>query len=115
MFYDVYLELCQKAGEKPYVVAAMCGAKSNSSVAQWQRGSVPRKAVLEQIAAHFNVTIDFLLTGKEKAPTREESELSEREVKLLEAFRALTEEQQESVLLLLSAAAQTPANPASGG
>jgi transcriptional regulator with XRE-family HTH domain len=74
MFYDVYAELCQKAGEKPYAVAALCGAKSNSSVAQWQKGSVPRQPILQKIADHFGVSIDYLLTGEEKSPAAEAAE-----------------------------------------
>ena len=112
MFYDVYSELCKKTGEKPYAVAALAGAKSNSAVAQWQKGSIPRQPVLQKIADHFGVSIDYLLTGKEKAPAHEEPELSEDEVMLLTAYRALPPDEKRSVLLLLRrAAAQDPGDP----
>lgn len=123
MFYDTYAELCRRSGEKPYAVAALCGATSNSSVAQWQKGSTPRKPVLQKIAEHFNVSIDYLLTGKEKQPAvsgelfenllihGEEKQpavsdgLSEDEVMLLDLFRSLPEDERQSVLLLLRRAA----------
>lgn len=111
MFYDIYSELCKRTGEKPYAVAAMAGAKSNSAVAQWQRGSIPRQPVLQKIADHFGVSMEYLLTGKEKAPAREEPELSEAETMLLSAFRSLTEDQKRLVLQWLSAAAQDPGDP----
>ncbi len=108
MFYDVYAELCRKTGEKPYVVASMVGAKSNSSVASWQRGSIPRQPILQRIADHFGVSIDYLLTGEEKQPTVS-GELSEDEVKLLEAYRAVADQKKEIYLQILTQAAeQTP-------
>ena len=103
MFYDVYSALCKRTGEKPYAVAALAGAKSNSAVAQWQKGSIPRQPVLQKIADHFGVSIDYLLTGTETAPA--EPELSEDEALLLSAYRALPEDEKRSVLLLLRRAA----------
>lgn len=99
MFYDTYAELCRRSGEKPYAVAALCGATSNSSVAQWQKGSTPRKPVLQKIAEHFNVTMDYLLTGEEKQPSVPEG-LSEKDQRLIAWFRSLSREKQEALLTL---------------
>lgn len=114
MFYDVYLSLCKKTGEKPYAVASLVGVKNNSSVASWQRGSVPRQPVLEAIAEHFGVTIDYLLTGEEKPagffknlqifgeqkqPSVPEG-LSEKDQRLIAWFRSLPEEKQKAILIL---------------
>ena len=113
MFYDVYAELCRKTGEKPYVVASMVGAKSNSSVAAWQRGSIPRRPILQKIADHFGVSIDYLITGEEKQPSVSEG-LSDDELMLIEAYRALPADERQNVLSLLRLAAkQDPASPAS--
>lgn len=114
MFYDVYLSLCKKTGEKPYAVASLVGVKNNSSVASWQRGSVPRQPVLEAIAEHFGVTIDYLLTGEEKQPAffknlqifGEQKQpsvpegLSEKDQRLIAWFRSLPEEKQKAILIL---------------
>lgn len=104
MFYDTYLALCKRAGEKPYSVPLALGAKTNACVDQWKKGSVPRQPMLEKIAEHFNVSIDYLLTGEEKQPAVSEG-LSEDEVMLLDLFRSLPEDERQSVLLLLRRAA----------
>ena len=66
MFYDQFILLCEKTGEKPYSVTKALGIKSTSIVEQWKKGSTPRQHVLESVADHFGVTIDYLLTGEEK-------------------------------------------------
>ena len=103
MFYENYERLCNETGEKPYALAVELGAKNNAVVAQWKKGSVPRKAMLEKIADHFGVTVSELMYGKETAPA--EPELSEDEAMLLAAYRALPEDEKRSVLLLLRRAA----------
>lgn len=61
------------------------------------------------VAERFGVSLEYLLTGKETAPAREEPELSEDEAILLSAYRALPDDEKRSVLLLLRrAAAQAP-------
>ena len=99
MFYDTYLALCKKAGEKPYSVPLVLGAKTNACVDQWKKGSVPRQPMLEKIAEHFNVTIDYLLTGEEKQPSVPEG-LSEKDQRLIAWFRSLPEEKQKAILIL---------------
>lgn len=61
MFYDVFIDLCKRNNEKPYVVAMELGAKSNSIVGQWKKGSVPRQPLLHKIAEHFHVSEAYLL------------------------------------------------------
>ena len=115
MFYDTYVSLCKKTGEKPYAVASLVGVKNNSSVASWQRGSVPRHQVLEKIAEHFGVTIDYLLTGEDKRPALFENmlihgeqkqpavsgELSADEINLIEAFRDIPDAEKQTFLRMI--------------
>ena len=70
MFYDVYKKLCDENGEKPYQLPLKLGAKSNSMVAQWKKGSLPRSEMLQKIAEYFKVTVGFLMDGEtdEKNP-----------------------------------------------
>lgn len=78
MFYETYEKLCSENGEKPYQLPLKLGAKSNSVVAQWQKGSVPRGEMLQKIATHFNVSVEYLLTGgdeKETSPVHDDTEL----------------------------------------
>lgn len=112
MFYDIYAELCKKAGEKPYSVPLLLGAKGNDCVTQWKKGSTPRQPMLQKIADHFGVTIDYLLTGKEKSPGAEAPELTREEIDLLTAFRSLPPEDRAFVLRQLSALSQQPRAPA---
>ena len=100
MFYDNFKYLCDKRGEKPYSVLKNLGSNSASIIEQWKKGSVPRQAMLEKIAAYFNVSIDFLLTGEEKKPFASER-LSPTERKLISAFRSLPNQAQGAVLTLL--------------
>lgn len=65
MFYDVYMKLCEEHGEKPYQLVLNLGAKSNGVVAQWAKGSTPRKKMLDAIADYFNVPVAYLLTEDE--------------------------------------------------
>lgn len=78
MFYEIYEKLCSENGEKPYQLPLKLGAKSNSVVAQWQKGSVPRGAMLQKIANYFDVTVEYLLTGEseenKKSPVPEGTE-----------------------------------------
>lgn len=67
MFYDRYIALCVTSGEKPYSVAKNLGL-SNSNVAQWKKGSTPRKEVLQRIAEYFNVSVAYLM-GLEELPS----------------------------------------------
>ena len=72
MFYDNYEKLCEQKGEKPFALPLKLGAKSNSMVAQWKKGSTPRPEMLQKIADYLSVTTTELLYGesdtKEKDP-----------------------------------------------
>lgn len=108
MFYENYERLCQEHGVKPYALAVQLGAKNNAVVAQWKKGAVPRQPMLEKIADYFKVPVSELLFGKEKQPTVS-GELSEDEIKLLEAYRAVADQKKEIYLQILTQAAeQTP-------
>lgn len=116
MFYDQFIELCEKAGEKPYSVTKSLGIKSTSIVEQWKKGSTPRQPMLEKIAEHFGVTIDYLLTGKEQQSRLFENllifgeekqpavsgELSEDEAMLLCFYRALPDKDKPTALLVFN-------------
>lgn len=91
VFYKIYAELCEKHGEKPYTLSVELGSKSNSAVAQWQKGSVPRGEMLQKIATHFNVSVEYLLTGKnEKSPAPKSAEL-------IPGYSDLSEEEKKKV------------------
>ena len=64
MFYAIYKKLCDENGEKPYQLPMKLGAKSNSMVAQWKKGSLPRPEMLQKIADHFHVSVGYLVDGE---------------------------------------------------
>ena len=115
MFYEKYIELCDKTREKPYKLAVELGAKNNAVVAQWKKGAVPRMAMLEKIADHFGVTIDYLITGEDKRPALFENmlihgeqkqlagngELSADEINLIEAFRDIPDAEKQTFLRMI--------------
>lgn len=68
MFFDVYEKLCAEHNEKPYSLPLKLGAKSNSVVAQWKAGSLPRPEMLQKIADYFHVSVPYLMFGEEEKP-----------------------------------------------
>ena len=64
MFWDKYCKLCEKNGIKPRKLAYSLGM-SPTGVNRWLHGSVPNHELLEQIAAYFGVTTDYLIGDEE--------------------------------------------------
>lgn len=102
MFYDIYKKLCEDTGEKPYQLPLKLGSKSNSVVAQWKNGSLPRPEMIQKIADYFNVSVEYLMFGeidKEKLPANKSGELTENDMKLLKFFRSLPPEKLKAILI----------------
>lgn len=97
MFYAIYEQLCTEHGEKPYQLPLKLGAKSNSVVAQWQKGSVPRGAMLQKIADHFGVSVAYLLGETEQKNPSTTSEGSEG----IPGYSTLSEENKATVRNLI--------------
>ena len=105
-------ELCAEKKLTIQKLEAAAGL-ANGSIGKWAKAS-PKAESVAAVAEALGVSMDYLYTGKEKAPAHEEPELSEDEAILLSAFRALPEAEKRSVLLLLQrAAGQDPSSPAS--
>ena len=95
MFYQRYLELCEKSGERPYSLVLKLGAKSNSIVDQWKKGSSPRPEMLKKIADYFGVSIGYLMGLEEEKPALpKESELDSA---LVSRLVQLSPEEREKV------------------
>lgn len=95
MFYDKYIALCELHNEQPYKLVLELGAKSNSIVDQWKKGSVPRQKMLSAIASHFNVSVSYLLDLSEpkmsikKAPDPKAEGLTAKQIELIELVKQL--------------------------
>lgn len=75
-----------------------------TAVAMWESGkSEPDNATLLKLSKIFNVTADYLLTGKNspQEPPAEKEALSADELRLLKAYRAASGKRKEAVLDLL--------------
>ena len=102
--------LCKEKGVSFRKVELSLGF-SNGILRSWEK-KTPSADKLAAVADYFGVSMEYLLTGKEKAPAHEEPELSEDEVMLLSAYRALPPDEKRTVLMLLRrAAAQDPGDP----
>lgn len=94
MFYDQFIALCKKNGEKPTPLIKSLGL-SAGNIKRWENGSTVNSDILLLLSEHFKVSVDYLLTGKEKG-----TELPENipEQELLESYRKLSDFEKGEVL-----------------
>lgn len=64
MFWQKYVEVCEKNGVRPRKAAAEIGV-ADATVTRWKNGSTPNRDTLEKVAKRFGVTIDYLLDSDE--------------------------------------------------
>lgn len=97
MFYEIFTMLCNKKKISPTATLKEIGV-STSKLTAWKNGSTPSVAVLILISEFFNVSIDYLVYGKERIVNEPEREkiksVDAKEQRLLNAFRALPLEEQ---------------------
>ena len=63
--YEIYQRLLDEKGLKNADVARATGI-SNMTLSDWKRGkSVPKADKMRKIAEYLNVSVDYLMTGKE--------------------------------------------------
>lgn len=65
MFYLNFVRLCNGIAKSPSAVAEEMGFQ-RSVVTRWSKGSVPRKATIEKIAAYFGVPAEELTNEEQK-------------------------------------------------
>ncbi len=69
--YEIFVELLQNKGVTAYQVCKATGI-AGATVSDWKKGkSTPKQDKLKKIADYFEVSLDYLTTGKEsvtKAP-----------------------------------------------
>lgn len=101
-FYKRYCELCTKAGKTVSGAAAAVGL-SNAAANGWENGKIPNDTTLVKLSKYFGVTVEYLKTGEEKAPTqtgeRSDDELT---MQIIEALKNADKEQREAILTLLT-------------
>ena len=63
--YEIYQRLLDEKGLKNADVARATGI-SNMTLSDWKRGkSVPKADKMKKIAKYLNVSVDYLMTGKD--------------------------------------------------
>lgn len=98
MFSETVKELRLKHRMTQDELAARVNLTQNSVSAWERRGAVPPMEILTQLAKIFNVSIDYLLTGK-KSNARE---CTFEELQLLEKYDRLTNDQKILIQNLLT-------------
>lgn len=66
MFYNRLQQCCTKLNTTPTALAKELNI-STSNVTNWKKGTMPNGEVLIRLSEFLNVSIDYLLTGKEPA------------------------------------------------
>lgn len=89
--YEIFLKLLEEHHVTAYKVGKETGIGA-STFSDWKSGrSQPKKDKLQKIADYFNVSIDFLLTGKESTD-EEKSEISKKSKRDIKEILASTEQ-----------------------
>lgn len=97
MFYDHFLELCNKKGISPSKVALLNGI-SKTSVTRWKNGATPNGEILKKIADYFGVTTDFLLTGSDNKKSPGANPEDDYQFALLDGSKELTDEGKKELI-----------------
>lgn len=95
MFYDKFIELCNKKKVLPAKVATECGF-NRASITNWKNnGYTPRRDILMKLAAYFDVSVDSLLdeTDQKKKPSANNDEGQQNSF-----VRSLTQHEQLVIL-----------------
>jgi len=99
VFYKQFIELCSELGVKPTPLIKSLGL-SAGNIKRWEEGATVNSDILLKLSEHFKVSVDYLLTGKEKSPT---TELTADEQELLTYYNKLPQNQKNKTLGRLEA------------
>ena len=99
MFYDRFCEVCREKGTKPTIVIQELGL-SSGNMTNWKKGRTPKTDVINRVAEHLGVSIDYLLekTDIKEAPSQNEDAISEAEKKIHQNIKLLNDEGLEKAI-----------------
>ena len=100
MFYDIFVQLCERENKKPGTVAREIGF-DNSLITHWRkRGFAPKDELKQKIADYFNVTVDYLLGNQDikKEPSVLDDPKNEIIDKIITKLCSLSDDNQKKVL-----------------
>ena len=87
MFYDIFTKKCKEKGFSPTAVLQELNI-STSKLTAWKKGSVPNGNFLILISEFLDVSVDYLLTGRERS--YQSIELSNDEQELLSYYKLMS-------------------------
>ena len=110
MYYENFEKLCQINSVKPSHVSKATGI-STATLTSWKKGTyTPKQDKLQLIADYFQVSVDYIMTGKEKESAftvemaKIDVQLSNQSKRLKEYMLKLAElpkDKQENILNLI--------------
>lgn len=69
--YEIFEKLCKEKGVTPYRVCKETGI-TTGTISNWKAGRyTPKQDKMQKIAAFLDVSIEYLMTGKEKTEKKE--------------------------------------------
>ena len=93
MFWEMLISICNDNNTTPTATVKALGI-SLGSVTKWKKGAQPNSTTIKKIADYFNVSVAYLkgeTDEKEKQPTQ--SELSEKQKRLIKIIEAMSDDQ----------------------
>lgn len=102
MFWENYSELCKKKEVSPNKAAAEIGI-SSGSVTAWKNGRLPRSAALIKIAEYFDVTVEDLLSKKEKPADNVSEPIDQTDQTIMNLLKLFPQEERQAIIAELAA------------
>lgn len=103
MFWDNFVNQCEKIEKSPTVVVEELGFK-RSAVTSWKNGALPQVKNRKKIADYFGITVEELM-GTKKEPAGM-GELDKQMQEIVELLNSATPEQRNAVETLLRSRAK---------
>lgn len=98
MYYENFEKLCKKYNVTPSKVSKATGI-STATLSSWKKGIyTPKQDKLQLIADYFNVSIDYLMTGEEKAHT---DSIAAEYIDVMDMYARLSDEEKEQVVNMM--------------
>lgn len=106
--YEIFKRLCEEKSVTPYKVGKETGI-ARSTLSDWKNGkSIPKQGKLQKIADFFEVSVDYLMTGKTNKFSSEmaaiDLELADMPLEMKKyalKLAALPEEKQKQIMSLI--------------
>lgn len=99
MFWDNFVNQCEKIEKSPTVVVEDLGFK-RSAVTSWKNGALPQVKNRKKIADYFGISVEELM-GTKKEPAGQGELDDESMVELTELMRKASPEKRKALIELL--------------